>query len=144
MTSVLGKRHPLQSSFWVLGLAIGLLLASQALAADAVKNPTDVSTVKWLPKPTPIANSEAKDQAGMKAYTDQIPGTDIKFDMVPIPAGKFVMGSPDSEKDRKDDEGPCHEVTIKPFWMGKCEVTWKSSRRSPSSWTNAAGPRTRN
>lgn len=125
MTSVLGKRHPLQSSFWVLGLAIGLLLASQALAADAVKNPTDVSTVKWLPKPTPIANSEAKDQAGMKAYTDQIPGTDIKFDMVPIPAGKFVMGSPDSEKDRKDDEGPCHEVTIKPFWMGKCEVTWE-------------------
>lgn len=126
MTSVLGKRHPLQSSFWVSGLAIGLLLACQALAADAKKtNPTDVSTVKWLPKPTPIANSEAKDQAGMKTYTDQIPGTDIKFDMVPIAAGKFVMGSPASEKDRKDDEGPCHEVSVAPFWMGKCEVTWE-------------------
>ncbi len=34
------------------------------------------------------------------------------------------MGSPASEKDRKDDEGPQVEVKIEPFWMGKCEVTW--------------------
>ena len=44
--------------------------------------------------------------------------------MVPIPGGTFKMGSPASEKDRKDDEGPQVEVKIEPFWMGKCEVTW--------------------
>jgi formylglycine-generating enzyme required for sulfatase activity len=44
--------------------------------------------------------------------------------MVPIPGGKFVMGSPDGEASRKEDEGPQHEVEIEPFWMGKCEVTW--------------------
>jgi formylglycine-generating enzyme required for sulfatase activity len=44
--------------------------------------------------------------------------------MVPIPGGTFLMGSPKDEKDRGDDEGPQHPVELKPFWMGKCEVTW--------------------
>ena len=59
-----------------------------------------------------------------KAYTVTIPGTDAKFDMVPIPGGTYDMGSPESEKGRGKDEGPQHPVTLKPFWMGKCEVTW--------------------
>jgi len=46
-------------------------------------------------------------------------------EMVGIPAGRFVMGSPASEKDRKPDEGPQVEVKLEPFWMGKCEVTWE-------------------
>ena len=44
--------------------------------------------------------------------------------MVPIRGGKFMMGSPDGRKGRKDDEGPQHEVKIEPFWMEKHEVTW--------------------
>ncbi len=44
--------------------------------------------------------------------------------MVPIPGGKFLMGSPEDEEDRNEDEGPQHEVEIEPFWMGKYEVTW--------------------
>ena len=44
--------------------------------------------------------------------------------MVPIPAGEFTMGSPDSELARKPDEGPQHQVKISAFWMGQCEVTW--------------------
>ncbi len=40
-----------------------------------------------------------------------------------IPAGKFTMGSPTSEKGRGDDE-PQHEVTIgRPFYLGVYEVT---------------------
>ena len=62
--------------------------------------------------------------AGMKPYTEQIPATDVKFDMVPIPGGEFSMGSPDSEKGRKNDEGPQVRVKINPFWMEKHEVTW--------------------
>jgi formylglycine-generating enzyme required for sulfatase activity len=34
------------------------------------------------------------------------------------------MGSPDSEPNRKPDEGPQHKVKIEPFWMGQYEVTW--------------------
>jgi len=60
----------------------------------------------------------------MKPYTETIPGTGIKFDMVPIPGGTYLRGSPETEADRGEDEGPQHPVAIKPFWMGKCEVTW--------------------
>jgi len=53
----------------------------------------------------------------------------IKLEMVLIPAGKFLLGSPKDEKDRSPDEDQ-HEVTItKPFYMGKYEVTqeqWES------------------
>ena len=71
---------------------------------------------------TPAA--DARDAADMTAYTQQIPGSGVKFEMLPIPGGKFLMGSPNSEADRKNDESPQHEVQISPFWMGKCEVTW--------------------
>jgi formylglycine-generating enzyme required for sulfatase activity len=60
----------------------------------------------------------------MTAYTETIPGTDISFEMVPIPGGTFTMGSPEDEADRTEHEGPQHPVEIAPFWMGQHEVTW--------------------
>lgn len=45
--------------------------------------------------------------------------------MVVVPAGSFMMGSPDGEKDRADNEGPQRRVTIKkPFAVGQFEVTF--------------------
>ena len=44
-------------------------------------------------------------------------------EMVGIPAGKFVMGSPASEPGRFDSEGPQHIVTVKAFALGKYDVT---------------------
>ena len=45
--------------------------------------------------------------------------------MIVIPAGKFIMGSPENEPDRNASEGPPHEVTIaKPFAVSKFEVTF--------------------
>ena len=62
----------------------------------------------------------------MKPYEDEIPGTGVKFEMVPIPSGEFVMGSPADEPGRKATEGPTHTVKIAPFWMGKTETTWNT------------------
>ena len=46
-------------------------------------------------------------------------------EMVVIPAGKFVMGSPGYEAGRRGNEGPQHEVTISwSFAVGKYEVTF--------------------
>ena len=75
------------------------------------------------------------DKQEQKAYTEKVAGhykdesgqdtkLEAKFDMVPIPGGIFLMGSPSGEKGRDADEGPQHPVQIEPFWMGKCEVTW--------------------
>jgi eukaryotic-like serine/threonine-protein kinase len=50
-------------------------------------------------------------------------GSGITLDMVAIPGGKFIMGSPATEKDRYSDEGPQREVSIQPFSMGKFAVT---------------------
>ncbi|MBF0165591.1 MAG: formylglycine-generating enzyme family protein [Magnetococcales bacterium] len=40
-----------------------------------------------------------------------------------IPAGCFVMGSPENEPGRDADEGPPHEVCLDGFWLGRHEVT---------------------
>ena len=66
-------------------------------------------------------------------------GKGIKLEMILIPSGKFMMGSPASEKDRRGNETQ-HEVTLtKPFYMGKYEVTqdqWESVMgNNPSSRT---------
>ncbi len=58
------------------------------------------------------------------------PGTEIKDcpvcpELVVIPPGAFVMGSPPSETGRDNDEGPAHQVNIaRPFALGKYEVTF--------------------
>jgi formylglycine-generating enzyme required for sulfatase activity len=44
-------------------------------------------------------------------------------EMVVIPAGSFLMGSPDSERNRDDNEGPQRRVRVKPFALGKFELT---------------------
>ncbi|MDX2158594.1 MAG: SUMF1/EgtB/PvdO family nonheme iron enzyme [Hyphomicrobiaceae bacterium] len=45
-------------------------------------------------------------------------------EMVVVPAGGFMMGSPDDEPGRFADEGPRHRVSIaKPFAVGRCAVT---------------------
>ncbi|WP_245795529.1 formylglycine-generating enzyme family protein [Arenibacter nanhaiticus] len=62
--------------------------------------------------------------AAKEEFTENIPATDISFDMVLIPEGSFMMGSPASEPNRKADEGPVKEVTLDAFWMGKYELTW--------------------
>ncbi len=43
--------------------------------------------------------------------------------MVAIPAGGFVMGSPASEPGRFDSEGPQHYVSVRAFALGKYDVT---------------------
>jgi formylglycine-generating enzyme required for sulfatase activity len=46
--------------------------------------------------------------------------------MIVIPAGKFIMGSPENELDRKASEGPQHEVTVAtPLAVSKFEVTFE-------------------
>ncbi len=61
------------------------------------------------------------------------------------PPGKFVMGSPDDEEGRWDDEGPQHEVRIEPgFWMFETPCTqelWEAVMGSnPSGFRGPTRP----
>jgi formylglycine-generating enzyme required for sulfatase activity len=45
--------------------------------------------------------------------------------MIVLPAGELLMGSPATEKDREDGEGPQHKVAIPtPFAVAKFDVTF--------------------
>ncbi len=66
----------------------------------------------------------AKVELPPKNFTQEIPSAEMKFDMVYVPGGEFVMGSPDTEEGRKPDEGPQRKVKVNPYWIAKYEVTW--------------------
>ena len=72
-----------------------------------------------------VATIEPVKEKVIDVYTENIPLADISFDMVLIPEGGFLMGSPVTEAKRKEDEGPQKKVFLDAFWMGKYEVTWR-------------------
>ncbi|HOX82051.1 MAG TPA: SUMF1/EgtB/PvdO family nonheme iron enzyme [Chryseolinea sp.] len=59
-----------------------------------------------------------------QSYDQTIPGSSVKFRMVSIPPGEFIMGSAPFEKGRDDDEGPQRNVVISAFWIAEHEVTF--------------------
>ncbi|MBN1589082.1 MAG: SUMF1/EgtB/PvdO family nonheme iron enzyme [Pirellulales bacterium] len=96
-----------------------------AATAEKDFDPSEVTTIEWLPEARAVKDAQADSPGDMKPYQEKIFGTEMKFDMVPIRGGQFVMGSPKSEENRNDDEGPQRTVEVDSFWMGKCEVTWE-------------------
>jgi formylglycine-generating enzyme required for sulfatase activity len=107
-------------TFWRIGcglvFVIGAALTLQLTANDAATK--DGNLV--LPVPAAVAATESE----MKPYAEPLEHTDQQIEMLPIPGGTFLMGSPASEADRNEDEGPQREVKVSPFWIGKYEITW--------------------
>ncbi|MEP7251702.1 MAG: SUMF1/EgtB/PvdO family nonheme iron enzyme [Ginsengibacter sp.] len=64
------------------------------------------------------------DTAGFKAYEQPIAGTELKFQMIPVKGGSFLMGSKKDEKARDEDEGPAKNITVSSFWIGAYEITY--------------------
>ncbi|NJL49374.1 MAG: formylglycine-generating enzyme family protein [Leptolyngbyaceae cyanobacterium SM2_5_2] len=53
--------------------------------------------------------------------------------MVAIPAGTFLMGSPEDEPQRYGSESPQHEVTVEAFFMGRYPIT-QAQWRTVAAW----------
>ncbi len=68
--------------------------------------------------------SESTTLTSFENFTERIPNTSVSFNMIAVDGGTFLMGSPENEPLRNDDEGPVREVTLSPFFMGEIEVTW--------------------
>jgi formylglycine-generating enzyme required for sulfatase activity len=68
----------------------------------------------------------AEAASSSKKYTETITaksGKKISFDMVLVPGGTFRMGSPDTETDRQDHEGPQFQVKLDPYYLCTTETT---------------------
>jgi formylglycine-generating enzyme required for sulfatase activity len=100
----------------LLSLAFGSALLVAVVLCDLPRPSTEAA-----PLPTALPQI---DPPRHKSYRQHVPGTKVHFDMIAIPGGTYRMGSPLGEPGRADDEGPQHPVVIRPFWMGKMEVTW--------------------
>jgi len=100
----------------VFAAALLPLLASGPDEHDVVRQIHDRIEAKQHPIDKPAA------------YKVTIPNTTVRYDMVPIPAGEFQMGSPDSDPQHKKDEQPQHKVSVDAFWMQAHEVTWDEYR----------------
>jgi formylglycine-generating enzyme required for sulfatase activity len=68
----------------------------------------------------------------------------VMLEMVYIPKGTFLMGSPENEENRSNNESLQHEVTVMPFYIGKFPITqaqWNILMgRNPSRFKNAKRP----
>jgi len=61
-------------------------------------------------------------------------GEDLVLDMIVIPGGSFLMGSPGNEEHRDPNESPQHWVDVPRFYMGKFPVTqaqWRTVAAYP-------------
>jgi formylglycine-generating enzyme required for sulfatase activity len=137
--------------YCAFGFRLARTVDMKAAAVPAVTKP-DPTLIKPVTDGVLVAPfSEAKAKEVQKSVAKSLQkeveekadlGKGIKLEMVLIPAGKFMMGSPVSETDRGNRETQ-HEVTLtKPFYMGKYEVTqdqWEGIMgNNPSSRTKGA------
>jgi formylglycine-generating enzyme required for sulfatase activity len=65
-------------------------------------------------------------------------GAGVALEMVPIPAGAFLMGSPELEPGRLDCEGPQHRVRLPAFSLAQTPIT-QAQWREVARWQPAAG-----
>ena len=62
-------------------------------------------------------------QPRVARYFMEYLGNGVTLEMAAIPGGTFMMGSPENEEGRFDNESPQHRVTVPGFLMGKYAVT---------------------
>ncbi len=84
-----------------------------------------IATVTSTPLPKvapPAPSSPPPPPAKLTPFTENLPNG-LTLEMVGLPAGQFLMGSPDSDPDAKSYEKPQHQVKINSFAIGKYPVT---------------------
>ncbi|NEQ38078.1 MAG: SUMF1/EgtB/PvdO family nonheme iron enzyme [Okeania sp. SIO3I5] len=115
--------------------------------------PTPVTPLPQQPKisiqkfTTVTVNSRGEkissDPGEVEVMTENL-GNKVSLEMVKIPAGKFLMGSPETEAWRQNNESPQHYVDVPEFFMGKYPVTqaqWKAVMgNNPSYFKGANRP----
>ena len=96
----------------ITGISFVILLCLRSCATQNIQSPS----LKHVNVPTfdPVITIPIQN----------LPPDVTPLELVYIPAGSFLMGSPETEIERNQDEGPQHRVTLtRPFYLGKYEIT---------------------
>jgi len=78
--------------------------------------------------------------AGAESFAESL-GEGVDLQMLAIPAGQFLMGSPPDELEREEREGPQHPVRVSEFWMAQTPITqaqWQAVMGSDPSRFNGS------
>ena len=116
------KKNQEASNFVFESLVIPSL---QAFEFEVVKLVVKVEKSGFLGLGSKVKINTHRSPGQAEYFTEDL-GNGITLDMVSIPGGSFMMGSPEGEG--RDVEKPQHKVTVKPFFMGKYQVTQKQWR----------------
>ena len=68
----------------------------------------------------------------VEGYQEEM-GQGVALTMVKIPAGQFLMGSPEDEPERSAAEDPQHEVTLDAFFLAQTPIT-QAQWRAAALW----------
>lgn len=118
-----------------------LLIFIQRWGIEVVLTPSPTPTETLTETQSPTATPVNPDSFTVEL---DIP-TPIPMKLIRIPAGSFMMGSPDTERGRFDNEGPIHQVSFaSDFYIGETEVTqsqWEAVMGSnPATEAIGIGP----
>jgi formylglycine-generating enzyme required for sulfatase activity len=91
--------------------------------------------IDWLP-PLPGQRGNSPKVRGFLEPLRQ----SLDLQLVEIPAGSFLMGSPASEEGHQADEGPQHEVKLESFFLGRTPIT-QAQWREVAQWQEGPGER---
>lgn len=98
---------------------------------------SELLRVKLTKRLADIAKTVRPDAASTAASAS-VSVNSIGMKLVFVPAGEFVMGSPEAKG--REDETPRHHVRIsKPFYIGQCEVTVGQYRKFVEATRHEAG-----
>ena len=123
-------------------LSPGAVAGAPTARWKGATRPQEVLPPGWTPEErlVKVATPEGDIQKDITYYTNT-----ISMELVRIPPGEFIMGSPDDEDGRNDDEGPQHRVRITThYYLGAYAVTQaeyeKVTGRNPACFKGARNP----
>lgn len=97
-----------------------LSLAHVALLLSLSASSYGSEAARGVSAAPPTSGPKVESEQGyLTPYSETIPGTEITFEMLPVPGGVAKLNV------AADGSDPVYcDVQLPPFWVGRCEVTW--------------------
>ncbi|MEM7555138.1 MAG: bifunctional serine/threonine-protein kinase/formylglycine-generating enzyme family protein [Cyanobacteria bacterium P01_A01_bin.84] len=121
------QRRQVIKTLGLIGTGFGVAILGRQFVSNKTKlNKTSVLLLQDYQFTFPTVNEKGniikRDRNEGKYFIEDL-GNNIDLEMIEIPGGDFIMGSPMEEKKRNSSEAPQHQVKISKFFIGKYPVT---------------------